>query len=268
MIRGVGRTVVDWHRWPEPPTRVVVGIGGVAAGPPEGPFVPRLFLSPEGAEDAHWLARTYSPFRAGLGRGELVFHGRGHNRPSPVERRMIVEWTRRVAAELASGRSGEPYGLALSWHRGASAETCESVSIFLNGEVWAKACAWGNDPSRGRLQSEALARVFDWFDSLKAFQGTHKPGVAGDAEPSRLVFAGRGKMDPTAAEQDAIEAFAATLFRELSARRRGGAPLPAPANMASVRLLLPPSLPRAAPALARLAPRLPPPLPPRRSLGS
>ncbi|MFP5284620.1 MAG: hypothetical protein ACLGI9_02680, partial [Thermoanaerobaculia bacterium] len=155
-IPGVGRVVVDWQRWRNPPTRIVVGIGGVAAGPAEGPLVPYLFLGPERAEDAHLFSRTYAPFRARMGQSELVFHGRGRRRPGPVEERMIVEWARRVAAEQVGGRSGGAYGLAFYWHRGGSVGSCESVSVFLTGEVLAQACAWGGDEVRGRLQPAVM----------------------------------------------------------------------------------------------------------------
>ncbi len=269
----MGRVVVDWQRWQEPPTRIAIGIGGVAAGPAEGPLVPYLFLGPERAEDAHLFARAYAPFRARLGRSELVFHGRGRVRPGPVEERMIVEWARRVAAEQAGGRSGGAYGLAFSWHRGGSLGSCESVSVFLTGEVWAQACAWGGDEVRARLQPAAVGRVYGWFDSLAPFQSSRQSGRSGEAEPSRLVFAGRGTRKPGDAgdagdnDRTAIEGFAAALFRELSAKRRGGAP-PPPDEIASgsgepagPRLLLPPEALRTSPPLARLAPKVPPPVP-------
>ncbi|MFL6200924.1 MAG: hypothetical protein ACJ76J_17260 [Thermoanaerobaculia bacterium] len=257
----MGRVVVDWQRWQNPPTRIVIGIGGVAAGPAGGPLAPYLFLGPERAEDAHLFARTYAPFRARLGKSELVFRGRGRARPGPVEERMIVEWARRLAAEQAGGRSGGAYGLAFSWHRGGSVGSCESVSVFLTGEVWAEACAWGGDEVRGRLQPAAMSRVYGWFDALAPFQSSRQPGSSGEAEPSRLVFAGRGTRAPGDEDRDAIEGFAAAVFRELAAKRRGGAPL-AGEEASSPRLLLPPETLRASPPLARLAPRVPPP-PPR-----
>jgi len=264
----VGRVVVDWQRWQDPPTRIAIGIGGVAAGPAEGRLVPYLFLGPERAEDAHLFARAYAPFRARLGRSELVFHGRGQVRPGPVEERMIVEWARRVAAEQAGGRSGGAYGLVFSWHRGGSVGSCESVSVFLTGEVWAQACAWGGDEVRGRLQPGAVGRVYGWFDSLAPFQSSRQPGTSGDAEPSRLVFAGRGTGKPgeddRADDRAIIEGFAAALFRELSAKRRGGAPLSAE-EASSPRLLLPSQALRASPPLARLAPKVPPAVPLNRS---
>lgn len=262
-IPGVGRVVVDWQRWQDPPTRIAIGIGGVAAGPAEGPLVPYLFLGPERAEDAHLFARAYAPFRARLGRSELVFHGHGRVRPGPVEERMIVEWARRVAAEQAGGRSGGAYGLAFSWHRGGSVGSCESVSVFLTGEVWAQACAWGGDEVRGRLQPAAVGRVYDWFDSLAPFQSSRQSGTSGEAEPSRLVFAGRGTRKPGNigdigdGDRAAIEGFAAALFRELSAKRRGGAPA-LEEGAAFPILLLPRETLRTSPPLARLAPKVPP----------
>lgn len=286
-IRGIGRAVIDWQRWHNPPTRVVIGIGGVATGPTNAPLVPYLFPGPERAEDAHYLARKYAPFRARMGQAELVFHGQGRVRPGPAEQRMVVEWARRVAAELAGGRSGGSYGLALSWHRGESVGSCESVSVFLTGEVKAGACAWGSDEARGRLQPEALGRVYAWFDSLEAFQFSQVAGE--ETEPSRLVFAGRGTSGPAPEERRAIEAFAATLFRELASRRRGGAPAasataatptPAPGSRTTSptpppsaaqappgpRLLLPVERQPISPPLAPLGPRVPPPVPARTAL--
>jgi hypothetical protein len=256
-IPGVGRVVVDWQRWQSPPTRIVIGVGGVAAGPAAGPLVPYLFLGPERAEDAHYFVRAYAPFRARMGRSELVFRGRGRARAGKVEERMIVEWARRVSAERAGGRSGGAYGLAFSWHRGGSVGSCESLSVFLTGEVWAQACAWGGEEVRGRLQPSAMGRVYGWFDALAPFQSTREPGTSGETEPSRLVFAGRGTGKADDGDRDGIESFAAAVFRELAAKRRGGAPLTAE-EAASPRLLLPPEPLRTSPPLARLAPKMPP----------
>lgn len=261
-IPGLGRVVVDWQRSRTPPIRVVLGIGGLADGPQGGPLVRYLYPEPGLAEAAHYLSRTYAGFRAHLANGEMVFYGQGRARPGPVEQRMVVEWSKRAAATLAGGES-ESYGLALSWHRGASVGNCESVSVLLTGEVRAEACTWA-EPVTGRLQSAALSRVYDWFDILGPFQESEM-GAPGEAEPARLVFAGQGTRGPTREETLAIESFAAALLRELAARRRGGAPPAAPTPAASTpipempRLLLPqeagsPTLP----PLARLAPAVPP----------
>ena len=167
---------------------------------------------------------------------------------------MIVEWARRVASEQAGGRSGGAYGLAFSWHRGGSVGSCESVSVFLTGEVWAEACPWGDDEVRGRLLPAAMGRVYGWFDALAPFQASRP--ASGDAEPSRLVFAGRGTGKAGEEDREAVEGFAAAVFRELAAKRRGGPP--SAEEAAGPRLLLPPEPLRASPPLARLAPKVPP----------
>jgi hypothetical protein len=271
-VPGIGRAVIDWQRGRNPPIRIVLGIGGVATGPEEGPLVPYLYPERGLAETAHYLSRTYARFRVHLASGRMVFHGTGRVRPGPAEQRMIVEWARRATASLAGG-STDSYGLALSWHRGASVGSCESVSVFLTGEVRAQACAWVGEPVTGRLQPSALERVYGWFDTLAAFQDSQS-GMAGEAEASRLVFAGRGKREPTPEETGAIEGFAAAVLRELSVRRRGCAPAPPPVQAGPAgkpavepvlpRLLLPQEPPRSPglPPLARLAPAVPPPVPP------
>lgn len=280
-LRGIGRVVVDWKRSLNPPVRVVLGVGGLADGPQQGPLVRYLYPEPGLAEAAHYLSRTYAPFRTRMANGEMIFYGLGRVRPSPVEQRMVVEWARRAAAALAAGGGegeiDDSYGLALSWHRGASVGNCESVSVLLTGEARAEACAWGGGAVTGRLQPAALSRVYDWFDTLGAFQESEM-GAPGETEPARLVFAGQGARGPAREETAAIEAFAAALLRELAARHRGGAPAPVPTPAgasrapgapappeieALPRLLLPqetgsPSLP----PLARLAPSVPP-APPR-----
>ena len=94
------------------------------------------------------------------------------------------------AAELAASLAGgneDSYGLALSWHRGASVGNCESVSVLLTGEVRAEACAWGGEPVTGRLQSAAVSRVYDWFDTLGAFQESEL-GAPGEILPTADIF--------------------------------------------------------------------------------
>lgn len=264
-LPGIGRVVVDWQRSRRPPVRVVLGIGGLAGGPQGSPLVPYLYPEPGLAETAHYLSRTYGPFRSRLANGAMVFYGRGRVRPGTVEQRMVVEWSRRAAAALAGG-DVDSYGLAFSWHRGASEGNCESVSALLTGEVRAEACAW-TGPVTGRLQTAALSRVYDWFDTFGAFQESEM-GAPGEAEPARLVFAGQGTRGPTRKEIVAIEGFAAALLRELAARRRGGALAPTPtpgpaADAVPTRLLLPQeSGSPALPPLARLAPAVPPKPPP------
>jgi hypothetical protein len=272
----VGRPVFDWRRSRAPQVRVVIGPGGVATGTVGGTLTPSLFTSRERAEDFGWLVRTYAGFRGRSAAGELVFRGRGRARPGPVESRMIFTWVRRVAAEAVTGESEVPFGLALAWHRGVSVGSCEDLEVYLDGEVRASGCGW-DGPVRGRLQPEVLARVYGWFDRLAPFQTGGEAANAGGTVASRVVFAGRGRVPAAAADQGALEGFAAVLFQELAARRRAPAPPPSPAPVpgatpppvptptpepAGPRLLLPPEPRRATPPVA-VPPWLQPPAKPR-----
>jgi hypothetical protein len=259
---------------------VVIDPGGVSVGPVDAPLVHYLFVSRDRLRDLGFFVRTYAPFRIATPRGELAFGGRGTVPPGPVGQRMILEWARTVAAEVAAGRGGVAYGLAFAWHRGGSVGSCDDVAVYLNGEVRASSCSWG-DEVRGRLAPEQLARVYAWFDGLAPFQAGGDEGNGNGREPSRLVFAGVGRKEATPEQMDEIRALAPALHRELAARHPGApapqAPLAAEGTPAgaekktgetpgaaapaalSGRLLLPDAAPTAAPPAAIPADLQPPP---------
>src|SRR3954451_6614959 len=147
----------------------------------------------------------------------------------PVEKRMIFEWARAVAAEAADSGVAAAYGLALAWHQGGSSGICRDVALYLTGEVVASACGWDKDVE-GRLDPTVLGRLYDWFDRLKAFQaGAGDQDMRQGSLETRLVFAGRGKDEAAAREQEEIQSFGEALFNELAARREGAAPATSPA---------------------------------------
>ncbi|HEX9942110.1 MAG TPA: hypothetical protein VGG03_08845, partial [Thermoanaerobaculia bacterium] len=181
---------IELARGKEPRELVRIGFHGVAIGPTEGPLVWKLFAEPRRSDEAWYLLRTYAPFQMKTPAGELVFRGRGRAKPSLAERRMILEWSRRVAAEAAGGRAGAAYGLLLAWHQAGPAGGCEDLALYLTGEVVASACGWDRDV-RGRLEPGQLGRIFGWFDRLEPFQTGGEPGEAG-TQQTRLIFAGQG----------------------------------------------------------------------------
>lgn len=287
-------SLIELRRWKEPEDLVLIGRGGVLSGPAGGPLARAVFSSRERDEDLRSFVRSYAPFRMPVPGGELVFHGKGRERPGPVERRMIAEWARLVAAEVAGGRAGSSYGLVLSWHRSGGTGICDDVTVYLTGEARATSCSWDQE-ARGRLAPATLARVYEWFDELAPFQsGRGGEDLAGGTQ-SGLIFAGRGKREATAAEIAQMKALPAALFRELSGRAPApvvpapgtpagtpSAPPPAtgetPAGLPSgTRLLLPPrptvrtgprpgteivlQFPEEPPPIVVLEPVLPPPPP-------
>ena len=281
-VRRPGKGVLlELRRWKDPGELVLIGKGGVLSGPADGPFVRTVFSSRERAEDLRSFVRSYAPFRMPVPGGEMVFRGQGRTRPGPVERRMIAEWARVVAAEAAGGRAGSSYGLVLSWHRSGGAGICDDVTVDLTGEVRASSCSWERE-ARGRLAPATLARLYEWFDELAPYQsGGGQEDLSGGTQ-SGLIFAGKGKREATPAEIDRMKALPPALFRELSGRAPVPAAPDAPAGTTSAppppsgeapaglppgtRLLLPPRTtvrtgPRPGTEVVLQFPAEPPPIP-------
>ena len=259
--------LLELRRWREPRQRVVIDRAGVLIGPAGGPLVRKLFVEPGRLEDLLYFLRTYAPFRQRSVAGELAFGGQGPVRAGAVERRMILEWARKVTAEMEAAQSQDAYGLVLAWHRGGVAGSCDGLAVYLDGEVRASSCAWP-DESRGRLRPEVLARFVQWNAQWKPFQQASGMEAGRGRVPVRLTFAGRGARDASPRDVVALQALAAALHRELAVRR-GGVPPPQPVAPGSaeaegeVESAEAPA-PEAGPAL--LVPPAPPaPLPPPRA---
>jgi hypothetical protein len=247
---------IELQRGTDPRELVRIGTRGVAIGTVKEPLEWKFFAEPRRADEAWYLLRTYASFREMSPAMWLAFGGQGKVRPGTAERRMIGEWSRKVASEAAGGRAVAAYGLALSWRQGGSSGICSDVAVYLTGEVVATACGWPGE-SRGRLDPAALGRLYERFDRLRPFQAgneTQEGPNPRTALDTRLIFAGRGTRAATAAEQEEMLAFAAELFAELAARKGvvppsaeaapapgSPAPKPAPAEPPPARLLLPPA---------------------------
>ncbi len=245
---------IELRRGREPRELVRIGTGSVIIGPEGGPWVWKLFSEPRRADDAWYFFRSFAPFDVKSAEGALKFRGHGKAKANPAERRMVFEWARQVAADAAGARAGAAYGLVLAWHQGGPAGICENIALYLSGEAIATGCGWDREV-RGRLAPGPLGMIYGWFDRLKPFQ------AGGDAPEEslqlRLIFAGRGRRASTAAERAQIQSFAAALFNELAARRRGSAALAPEAP----RLLLPPGAGARGMDIVLQLPEKPPPRP-------
>lgn len=269
---GVGEPRIELLRGQEPRERILVGDGGLALGPVGGPLTRLLFTSPERVGDLRSLLQAYKPFQAHTPDGELVFRGRGAAVAGPVERRMILEWVRQVAAESSGGRSSAAYGLALAWHRGAGPGNCDDLSVYLTGEVRASSCS-SKAPMSGRLAPGPLGQLYGWFDRLKPLQASGSVTEGRSESSTRIIFAGHGPAVASPADVQALQAFALELQRELAVRRGGlaaAAPVSEkdkpPAEVSTLpagpNLLLPPRPPgRALREVIIPEERMPPPPP-------
>jgi hypothetical protein len=261
---------IELRRGRKPQELVRIGTRGVFVGVVGGPLTWELFANPRRGDEAWHFLRAYASFDLEAPAGDLLFRGRGRRKPSPAEQRMILEWARQVAAEAASGRAGEAYGLLLAWHQAGASGTCEDLSLRLSGQAVATACAWEAE-IHGQLQPAQLERIYGWYGRLQPFQTGGEPEQTlrqpGSVQ-TRLIFAGKGPRLATPAERAEIQSFAAALFAELAARRRATDPAAAPqpagtASPAAQRLLLSPAVQRPPPEQVFLQfPEEPPP-PPR-----
>ena len=268
--------IIELRRWREPRQRVLIDRAGVSAGPVGTPLVRKLFVDPSRLQDFLYFVRTYAPFRQKTGSGELAFGGQGPVKAGLVEQRSVFEWVRKVAAEAGGPAERDAsYGLVLAWHRGGAVGSCDDVALYLDGEVRASSCAWGEE-IRGRLRPEPLARLYAWYDQLQPFQEAAGLETASGQAPARLTFAGQGPRIASADETTALRSLAATLHRELAVRRGGPlpplTPLPPPASPKTAAatpapeapgpsLLVPPTTPAPLQAPQALRPGVMPPPP-------
>jgi hypothetical protein len=212
----VGRVAIDWRRGDRPREHILIGPGGLELGAFDGPLTRYLFNRRGRAEDLRGFVRSFAPFTFREKGEELAFQGTGPAGASPAERRMIVTWAHRLVAEAVAGRGGSAYASVLSWHRSADAGgECDEVRVDLTGEVLAGPCGPTAD-WRGRLTDDQLRRLYLWSDAWAPFQSGPEEDQPGT--PVRMIFAGRGRTAPSAAERAAVAAFAADLYRELAAR--------------------------------------------------
>jgi hypothetical protein len=205
-----------------PCTSLIVGREDLAFGPCGGVLMVNQFAPDtfgRRAEDLAYFVHTYTPFEAETPAGKVNFVGQGAVRATPAEQRMIAEWAHWVSVEAAAGRGGASWGLAFAWHReGGIAGFGDDLAVYVTGEVFATSCKGGqpDDLGRGYLTAPQLQQVYGWLDSLQNFYVEHTDPATADAMTVRLVFSGTGAAEPTDADQQAIQDFAAALFARFS----------------------------------------------------
>ena len=137
----------------------------------------------------------YAPLEGETAAGIVAFRGAGQVLATPAEMRMLAEWGKLVYDEAVSGRSGAAWSLAFSWHReGGIAGFCDDIGVYLTGEAIVTSCQGSSLPELGRprLDSQQLANLYAWVDSLAPFEIEWTDPATADAMTIHLVFAGQG----------------------------------------------------------------------------
>jgi hypothetical protein len=194
---------------------------GVAVGLCDDELTAVPFASDTQPLDMARFATTYHSFRANTPAGSLDFFGLGDQIASPVEQRAIAEWARGTG-ELALGQTGA--GTVLTWHReGGIAGFCDDLTIHAGGEADAASCKGGATQQLGYvfLDDAQLEQLYTWVDTLQSFEITQTDDATADAMTVHVAFEGRGDVEATDADAQAIEAFASQLYLEIAGQATG-----------------------------------------------
>jgi hypothetical protein len=129
----------------------------------------------------------------------------------------------------ADGSMAVP-ALALTWHReGGVAGFCDDLVLDQSGAAVAMSCASGMPQEAGRatLNAEQALQLHTWLASLRPFELDQTDNATADAMTIQLSFDGRGGTTASDADKQAIEAFAAELYAQISQGQATGAGDPA-----------------------------------------
>lgn len=185
------------YRIGESPCAVLrAGLDGLASGLCGEELQPRVYVRPDRPMRLAELVARYAPFELEVGDEEVELHGGGIEVPGPVERRMVLEWARRLMAEARGVTATRGFRLAYEWHRQIQGgRECEAVAIYLSGEVLATTCDGLH--SFGHVEPGRMAPILAWHDQVAPFQAVRQGGAGGEPVSDRLFFPGGGE-----AEQD------------------------------------------------------------------
>ena len=113
------------------------------------------------------------------------------------------------------GSEIRPASLALTWQRnGGLAGFCDSLTVYLSGEVSASNCKAGE--RTGRLSAPELTQLEQWLMQLhQADLDASDPAGVTDRMTRRLVLFGNGDAQPSEAEQQALLSWAQDLYQRL-----------------------------------------------------
>lgn len=185
------------YRVGESPCAVLrAGLDGLAAGLCGEELQPRVYVRPDRPMRLGELIARYAPFELEVGDEEVELQGRGTEVPGPVERRMVLEWARRLMAEARGVTATRGFRLGYEWHRQIQGgRECEAAAIYLSGEVLATTCDGLH--SIGYVEPERMAPILAWHDQVSPFQAVRQGGAGGEPVSDRVFFPGAGE-----AEQD------------------------------------------------------------------
>jgi len=109
--------------------------------------------------------------------------------------------------------------LVLTWHReGGIAGFCDDLVINVVGEAAAGSCRGVPPAEEGLtlLREQHREELGRWLSTLRPFTVEYEDAAVADAMITRLVFSGWGTAEANNVQKQAVGAFAAELYAEMS----------------------------------------------------
>lgn len=208
-----------FYRIGESPCAVLrAGLDGVAAGLCGDELQPRVYLRPDRPLRLAELVARYAPFELEVGDEEVELHGRGGEEAGPVERRLVLEWARRLMAESRGVTATRGFRLGFEWQRQLRGGLdCDALAVYLSGEALATTC--DGLRTSGQVPAAQMEAILAWHDRLAPFQVVRQGGAGGESVSERLVVPGAGEAEQDEETVRAMTALAATLHAEVLARQ-------------------------------------------------
>jgi hypothetical protein len=207
------------YRIGESPCAVLrAGLDGLSAGLCGEELQPRVYVRPDRPMRLAELVARYAPFELEVGDEEVELHGHGSEEAGPVERRMVLEWARRLMAEARGVTATRGFRLAYEWHRQIQGgRDCEAVAIYLSGEAFATTCS--DLRAAGHVEGNRMAAILAWHDQVAPFQAVRQGGAGGEAVADRIFFPGAGEAEQDDETVKTMIALARAIHADVLARQ-------------------------------------------------
>lgn len=117
----------------------------------------------------------------------------------------------------ADGSAIQPATLVLTWKRkGGIAGFCDSLTVYLSGEVNGFSCKPGADVRNGSLLSSERAQLENWVMQFgQSNLDASDPVGVSDRMTRTLSLFGKGSGQPSSADQEVLFSWAQNLFQRL-----------------------------------------------------
>lgn len=201
----------------------------VFTGPCDGVQTETPFAGDNAGGFTEILAR-FAPFTLNGPNEQLVFNGQGQI-SGPEWQRAVASWAKTTQAQLATGHVGAANNTVLAWNLGREANQCRMLVVLAYGYATAAL-----NPCEGG-QMQVLAK--GWLDAADWSQFDTWLYSRASYYQENSYFDGRGTVEMSAAEANALAAWAEKVYTRLVSSTSQAGPAPTPKASAPVECSTP-----------------------------